>query len=204
MSVKSEQFQGKVDRNEQFHAEQTQPWDQDFMTSEQPWSALATWSSARDSSTGRQEPPNVPEDMLQEADVQDDHTVCVSSAQPDEQHFYTCQVMVDKAGEPTWFATALLDSGSIESFVSESIALQAQDHGLTTIQFGAFKPYEGLALGHAVEVVGKMELKFSLTLGSKSYRHTFYVAKAGDRFEILLSDKFCNRTEILSMQRPDM
>lgn len=193
-----------MDRNEQIHAEQNQPGDQYFMASEQPWSALATRSSARNSSASRQEPLSVQESLQQEADVQDDHTVCVSSAQPGEQHIYTCQVMVDNAGELTWFATALLDSGSIESFVSESLALEAQDNGLTTIRFGDCKPYEGLALGHAVEVVGKMELKFSLTLSTKSYRHTFYVAKAGDRFEILLSDKFCNRTEILSMQRPDM
>ncbi|KAK5055322.1 hypothetical protein LTR84_013072 [Exophiala bonariae] len=125
-------------------------------------------------------------------------TACISLPRAEDSNKFRKQMMVEVNGERTWLATAQLDTGSAPSFMSETIAKQAQNYELTTVKPGTVTPYEGLAQGHKVDVVGQMELRFWLKNENKPYKHQFLVVKADDRFDVLLGAKFLERADLQS------
>jgi hypothetical protein len=184
---------------------------------EQPWSTLAvasrqseqasiprSFDQGQGTSTQSHELSGIQGSLSHEFEDREtlrthsDTTVFVSSVNSNDRNEFYKDVMVKPAGDKKWLGSALLDTGSLPSFVAEAVARRAEEWGLTTIQCGNSMSYEGLVKGHPVELLGKMELKFSIN--SVSYRHLFLVVKAEERFELLLGAKFIAKARMLKME----
>jgi hypothetical protein len=122
-----------------------------------------------------------------------DITVSVSPASRDDEKIFIVDVFVNPDGQLEWLGSALLDSGTTRSFISESIAVRATDLKLTTIESTGFEQLDGIE--NNAPVLGKIRLKF--TIRDIPYRHTFLVIPDDDRFDILLGKKFLVRSRIL-------
>jgi hypothetical protein len=200
--------------------EQAQIEDQKFMgkRGEQPWSVVALQESEPNLGAHRlyegqgasievQNPPeslgNLPQDFEARDNVETPSMVTnsVSSVtSKDRSNFIWC-VMVKPGGLDEFLGYALMDTGSMVSFVCEQVARQAMKWGLTKLEPYDSEPPEGIVKGAKPKVLGKMRLKFFIE--DVAYRHSFLVIEEDDRFDMLLGDKFIAKTRLLQGKTAD-
>lgn len=178
---------------------------------EQPWSVALRGSEpnpglhinydGQGASIELHKPPESLGNLPQDFEVRDNsgtHSIITNSVSSvtskDGNDFILC-VMVKLGDLDEWLGLALMDTGSILSFVCEKIARQAMKWGLAEIEPYDSEPPEGIVQGVKLKVLGKLKLKFFIE--DVPYRHSFLVIEDDDRFDILLGGKFIRETRLL-------
>jgi len=130
-------------------------------------------------------------------------TISVSSVSSKDQNNYTQHVMVEpEAGQlHEWLCEALMDTGTMVSFVCYRIVCWAMEWGLTEIH-----PYRGecpvgIDKSGKVNVIGQCKLRFFIR--DIAYTHSFLVIEDDDRYDMLLGGKFLERSCLVSVPATD-
>lgn len=168
--------------------------------SEQPWSSQPVALSASEAQSQGTDievglhasQGNMPQDHEGRDSIM---TMSVSSVSSKDQNNFTQHVMVEVGQLHEWLCEALMDTGTMLSFVCYRIVCWAMEWGLTEIQ-----PYRGecpvgIEQKGKVNVLGRCRLKFFIS--DRPYTHSFLVIEDDDRYDMLLGGKFLERTRLV-------